>query len=352
MPHAGPAQKLLVALFVAVLFAPGAAMLLQVAPSGDTSEKRNLAAFPDLGSTPVREWPQRLDDYLRDHFGFRETLIGWSNRFRVEVLRTSPVRNAIIGPEGWLFYAAYGDGADVRDHLGRLPLTPAEIEARKRTILERHAFFAARGITYLFVVVPDKQTIYPERAALRRGSRQPVTRLDQFAAHLRRDPAIPFLDLRETLWSARSQRDLYYRTDSHWNLYGGFLGFQAILRRLAEMRPGIPVIPDDYARFVDRPAPGGDVAALLSMTDVLGDVAQDVVWSDETTKSPLRVVLIGDSFAESLHPFLELRFASINPFEEAIGQAAGGSHFDVEAILAQHPDIVIEQHVERYLTTW
>ena len=341
------AQRLLVALFVAILFAPGIAMLLQVAPSSYTSEKRKLAEFPQLASTPITELPRRLDDYVRDHFGFRDALIRWSNRFRVKVLRTSPVRNAIIGHEGWLFYAAYGDGSDIRDHLGRLPLTLADIEERKRTILEHRDFFASRGITYLFVVVPNKQSIYPGWAALRHGTERPVTRLDQISNVFREDPSIPFLDLREALLPARSKGDLYLRTDSHWNMVGTFLGFQAILRRLAEMRPGIPVIPDDYARFTDRPAKGGDVATLLSMADEVGDVTQDVEWNDTIPRTPLRVVLAGDSFAESLHPFFEQQFEYVNPMQDAISRT-----FDVEAILTHRPDIVIEEHVERYLTTW
>ena len=48
---------------------------------------------------------------------------------------------------------------------------------------------------------------------------------------------------------------------------------------------GIPVIPDDYVRFIDRPSPGGDVAALLSMADELGDVAQGVEWSDDDLRT-------------------------------------------------------------------
>ena len=341
------AQLLLASFFVAGLFLPGLSMMVPMLPSNDTSEKRILAEFPEWSSTPVTEFPRKVDDYIRDRFGFRDVLIRWNNRFKVQVLHTSPVRNAIIGRDGWLFYAAYGDGTDIRDHLGRLPLTLADLEARRQTIIERRELFASRGITYLFVVVPDKQTIYPGKVALRRGSQRPTTRLDQVATYLRHDPTIPFLDLRETLWSARSQHDLYYRTDSHWNMYGGFLGFQAILRRLAEMRPGIPVIPDDYVRFIDRPSPGGDVAALLSMADELGDVAQGVEWSDETSQSPLRVVLVGDSFAESLHPFFEVIFGNVNAVEDAIV-----THFDLDAVLAQHPDIVIEEHVERYLTAW
>lgn len=335
---------LFVASFLVGISLPGLAMLVPREARVDTGEKRALAGFPRLSETSLTEFPREVDAYIRDHFGFRDLLIRWNNRFKVQVLRTSPVRKAIVGRDGWLFYAAYGDGADIRDHLGRLPLTPAEIEARRNSIEERAAFFAEHGITYLFVVVPNKQTIHPERTGLQRA-RRPVTRLDQVAWNWGAPP-IPFLDLRETLLSGPPGRELYYKTDSHWNLHGGFLGFQAILRRLAAMRADIPIVGDDYVRLPDRPAPGGDVAALLAMTDVLQDVGQDIEWQDEAV-SPLRIVLVGDSFAESLHPFFESRFAYINSVPDAVG-----GRFDADAVLAQRPDIVIEAHVERYLVSW
>jgi alginate O-acetyltransferase complex protein AlgJ len=338
-------QASFVALFVIALFLPGLAMLMGSGTDPDTGEKRVLAAFPDFATTPLPEFPRKVDEWIRDHFGFRESLIRWNNRFKVRVLHSSPVRNAIVGRDDWLFYAGYDDGADIRDHLGRLPLAPAEIEARRKTIVERAAFFAQRGITYLFVVVPNKQTIYPERTGLRRGPR-PITRLDQVTWVWRDDPALPFLDLRETLLAARSQSNLYYKTDSHWNYYGGLLGFRAILRRLATMRPDVTPVGDPWVRLADRPMKGGDVAALLAMSDEFEDQDQDIEWLDES-QSSLRVVLIGDSFTESLYPFFATRFAYVDPIEEAVA-----GHFDAAAVLTQHPDLVIEAHVERYLMSW
>ena len=337
---------LLVSVFLAGLFAPGLEMVLRVLPRDDTTEKRALAPLPSLSSTPAIELPGKLGDYVRDHFGFRDVLIRLANRFRVTALHTSPVRNAIIGRDGWLFYGGYEDGADIRDFLGHLPLSPAELEARKRAIVERRAALAAHGITYLFVVAPNKQTIYPDKVPLWRGS-HPTTRLDQVAWNLGRDPRIPVLDLRATLAAARSQREVYYRTDSHWNWHGSFLAFQAILGRLAAMRPGVPAVRDGDVRFVDHPVRGGDVASLLSMSDDLTDVDQDWEWLGAAPRSPLRVVLLGDSFADYLQPYFEARFSYVNSYEEAHTPA-----WNLDAILAQQPDIVIENHAERYLTSW
>ena len=340
------ARLLLVFAFLTGIFVPALDMVLGMLPTGST-EKRSLAPFPSFGATPARELPARLDAWVRDHFGLRDALIRAANRFRVKALHSSPVKNVILGRDGWLFYAAYGDGADIRDFLGHLPLAPAELAARKQTIEQRAATLAAHGVTYLFVVAPNKQTIYPDKTDLLRGPLRPVTRLDQLAAYLAREPRIPFLDLRATLAAARAERDVYFRTDSHWNFYGGFLAFRAILDRLAALRPDVPHVAASDVEFVDRPASGGDVAALLSMTDDWPDVTQEWEWRGRTVASPLRVVLLGDSFAEYVYPYFELCFAYVNPIEQV---QTGG--FELDRILAQRPDIVIEHHAERYLTAW
>lgn len=149
------------------------------------------------------------------------------------------------------------------------------------------------------------------------------------------------------LEAERAKHDVYFRTDSHWNWIGSWAAFRAILDRLREERPEVPEIPPDALRFPEIPIPGGDVAALLGLTEDLPDVTQDWDWTRDLPRSPLRVVLIGDSFAEYIVWYFQSVFAYVNPIDEVMARG-----FDRDAVLAQNPDLVIELHAERYLVQW
>ena len=78
----------------------------------------------------------------------------------------------------------------------------------------------------------------------------------------------------------------------------------------------------------------------------LPDVDQKWEWRT-ARRSPLRVVLIGDSFVHRLSPFFHERFEHVKVFP-----VAAASQVDLAAVLAERPDLVIEEHVERYLMAW
>jgi hypothetical protein len=337
---------LLSGFFLLGVFVPALDLAFGFLPRRESTEKRGLAEPPRPDATPLLEIPRAMDAWISDHFGFRNQLVRAWNRFQVTLLRSSPDPDAIVGSDGWLFYASYGDGADIRDFLGRIPLSQDELAARVASIEERRAALAARGITYLFTVAPNKETIYPERVPLVRTP-QHVTRLDQLVRVLRGQPQLAFLDLRPVLAAERARRDVYFVTDSHWNWVGSWAAFRAILAQLAEMRSGVPPMPEHAVRFAAQPASGGDVAALLGLGEDLPDVTQEWEWVGDPPYSPLRVVVLGDSFAEYIQPYFEGVFEYVNPMKEVV---RGG--FELDAILAQDPDVVIEQHAERYLVEW
>lgn len=338
-----PSRALLVLVFVAGIALPGLDLFLRILPRAEAGEKRTRAAFPDVRNTAIGELPRKLDEWVRDNFGLRDLLIRGANRFRVQVLHESPVKDVLIGEDGWLFYAAHGDGADIEDFLGRLPVNVGVIRARLGALSARRDRLAAHGVTYLLVVPPNKQTVYPEKVPLRRGGTT-TTQLDRFAAAV--PPSFPFLDLRAAFARGRERRELYYRTDTHWNKYGAFLGFQEVMLSLAALRPGVPTFSDDDITFVESPRAGGDLATMLAMDDVWRDIEQTWTWRP-MPRSPLRVVLVGDSFVHYISPFFDQRFAHVKVFSVV---AAGD--FDLAAVLAEKPDLVIEEHVERYLMMW
>jgi len=120
-------------------------------------------------------------------------------------------------------------------------MSEPELAQWKTYLEERQNRRSARNIKSIFVIAPDKQSIYPEMLPvylLPKGS----TRVDQLIAYLREthSPA-NVLDLRPVLLEAKHDGLVYFPQDTHWNGRGYFAAYRAISRRLQEWFPDLPV---------------------------------------------------------------------------------------------------------------
>lgn len=126
------------------------------------NEKRLPAAFPtfESGWGGIKKYLAGLEAYFNDHFGCRKCLVQWNNKWKWDVFRDASVRqNTIVGRDGWLYLA---DCQMVDHYRGVLRFKPEELQNWQKLLEERRDWLARRGIKYLFVVAPDKQSIYPE----------------------------------------------------------------------------------------------------------------------------------------------------------------------------------------------
>ncbi len=277
------ADRLLVGLFCAALALPTSLRLAGWgAPFSAEVEKRPPAAWPELEyrrrgplrlprTASLEAFPQRFEAWLNDRLGLRRELLqlyAWARLQGVVPAAAAAIGDGgaarcpvLIGLDGWLFYTGEGSLEGFRR---TRPFNTAQLEAWRRILRERRDWLARRGIAYLVVVAPDKQTIYPEQMPASQTRIGPRSRLDQLlgAVDARRDAEL--LDLRPALEAAKRERPVYYRTDSHWNAYGAHVGERAIVERLQRHLPTLrPTTPADY-EVTDGPTPGGgDLAVML-----------------------------------------------------------------------------------------
>src|SRR5579862_5989784 len=110
----------------------------------------------------------------------------------------------------------------------------------KSYLEHRQQWLSAKGIKFLFVVAPDKESVYPEFLPPTIKSTSAQLAVDQLARYLREThSSVDLLSLREPLLDARTreQERLYYKQDSHWNSLGAYYGYEAIIRRLSQWFP-------------------------------------------------------------------------------------------------------------------
>ena len=183
-------------------------------------ENRILAKKPVFSISNLPQVRTQFEVYLNDHFGFRNTLIRRYNKLMQQYLGRKP-QKVLLGGEKWLFL-----NEDISDYLGYGDTTKEDLE-RWRLVLEgRHAWLAEKGICYIFVVAPNKEIIYSEYLPKEIGMSKGETRLEKLIKYMKENSDVQILDLRPALLEAKKQQQVYFSTDTHWNGYGAFLGYQ------------------------------------------------------------------------------------------------------------------------------
>ncbi len=248
------ANIILITGFLLALFTPLAGYFTGVESKLSNTENRELAKLPELSIAGLSEFPAKFESNFNDNFGLRSILVRWNSMMRIGLFQQSPVSWVVIGKNGWLFLNNLNNIEDCR---GFLHYTNEELRTITHNFEEQQEWLNKQGISYLVVIVPDKETIYPEYLpdSIRRTNGK--TRLDQLIDYLQKNSDFRVLDLRQPLLEAKNGKySTFYRTDGHWNDYGAFIGYREIMLALKQHFPDIsPLGEDDYA-IVVRPCSG------------------------------------------------------------------------------------------------
>ena len=242
---------------------PIAGLFLSLDASFVLEENRTLSSFPELSwhGAQLAALPAKLDLYFNDNFGFRKRLIYWLNLTKVRALAVSPSPKVVLGRSGWLFY---GD-SDIPYFRAVNPLSTAQLKNWQERLEERQAWLAQRGIPYLIVFAPLKSTVYPEFMPQSYNRIATVSRLDQLLAHLKAHSDLTVVDLRQAILDEKLGHQVYYRTDTHWNNRGAYVGYQQIIKSLNRSFPELEAIPPSAFEEADYSEPGRDLALILGM---------------------------------------------------------------------------------------
>lgn len=291
------------------------------------------------------EFLSDASDWLADRFALRRQYITANAAVEATAFRESASKDVILGKDGWLFYRSTLD-----DYQGQNLMSPREIwsAARCLTLLQEYA--QSRGISFLFTVAPNKNTLYPQympSSAVQ--SSQPGN-----LAHLQTalsDAGVPYLDLCAVL--KNEDAVLYHKLDSHWNNLGAALAHDAIMERLgAEYTPMYQ--PSQYTAAGTH---DGDLYQMLYPAGTQKDVQYSPDFAlDFTYQRPIRspedqtiltacegkqgkLLMFRDSFGNTLHTFMA----------ESFGEACFSRAMPYTAALldSEQPDTLIIEIVER-----
>ncbi len=257
-------EILTICVFLGLLWMPTIDSFLKLDRAPMPVEHRRLHPWPALkGIAASREYIAGIEGYFDDHFGFRNRLIAWNNRWKHELFNEVFNDNVAIGRDGWLFFL----GQRMLDNWRGEHWTPEQLMAWKRLLEMRRDWLEAQGCKYIFVVPPDKHTVYPEHLPEWIGKRGLPTKLQQLVSYMKAHSTVKVLDLTQPLIKAKRLRVDYLKTDTHWNQFGAFVGYQALIRALAPQFHGLRAVPATAYKWKPIQVPPCDLPTLLGQQD-------------------------------------------------------------------------------------
>jgi len=361
--------------FVLAISLPFATQVLKLEPQRKAAEKQSqpLPEFAPEWKTLRLMGHTLADGWLDKNFAFRGELIRWYNYTSAKIFGSLSTNSPVlVGKEGWLFLAKDRNRDVMEEHRAVKPYTEGQLAKLAALYEERRDWLAKRGISYRVAVAPNKDTVYPEFLpdAFQQVGRQ--SRLDQIFEYLRAHSTVEFLDLRQPLLEAKKGQQVFFSTDSHWNVLGAFPCYQAIIASLSKAFPAVrPMRFSDFT-LESYSFLGGDLSYLLGMEDL---ITEDKLYL--MPKRPLRgrgistgyfapgyiqpaqgstvddpalpkAVFFHDSYFWEILPFIGEHFSRAVYVWVKPGSAEAPQIFDKELIEAEKPQIVIEEIAERF----
>lgn len=325
-------------------------------------ENRNLAQRPNLFSNNSFNAKvfSEYDNYLQDRFGGRKSFISLNSKLNKFLHSNASNFNdlAIKGKLNWYFYIA---DENLADFFKKNLLTKPEKLEFSKTIKATADWCQAQNIQCIFLVCPNKHSVYPEFYPFRRPSG--ATRADQLSQIFEK-LGVNYIFPRDYLISKKSSFDfpLYYETDTHWNKEGAYLASLLLKGKIQSLFPNVNFPDIEYETKLDYITEGSDIPALLNLkgdnttvpvlypknhndTDFykyLKNDGRNGVHTEGTNSSLPRALIFRDSFFTALEPFISPLFS----------EAEYNWHYfredDKDYVREFKPDIIIFETVERY----
>lgn len=259
-----------VAIFLLLLIAPTIVFGLFGEWIDQTNyEQRAAAEKPAFSVDRIGEYPAAYEAFFNDHVPFRTQLIELNSIVDYFVFQKSPSDMVVLGEQGWLFYNPGGVHSNpMADYCGQSTLSDQQAKQAAQMLISARDYLASHGKEFVVMIAPNKECMYGGQYL---PSRYPQaaeqTRCDQLIGYLKENTDLRIVYPKETLRIAIQEHpeyDFYYKTDTHWNYLGAYLGVTELLHELGTELPGLSEIAIEPIAFGT-----GDLIGMMGLTKYL-----------------------------------------------------------------------------------
>ena len=229
------------------------------------------------------------------------------------------VSSVVAGRGGRLFLGRQ-DGFDLGSFTDGSAMPPILLAQWRNTLLRRGKELSARGIPYIFMIVPDAPSVYFEDLP---DPYAPPYRMPGavFLEAMGDIPGVTFVHPVDAMRAARGGIDVYARNDSHWTPFGSGVAYRELMTHILPLRDA-RLVPPSEVRFSHRWS-YGDLGPLSDpelrvefpfatfstpeperLIQRSGAQRQTITATHAPDAPPGRVLVFRDSFMTHLAPYL------------------------------------------------
>ena len=250
----------------------------------------------------------------------------------------------LLGKENWLFYKTQNDGYPIYDYMGINHFSEEEMAAMaSNLILARDYFEKEKGIRFVAATIPNKEIVYAEYMPDTIARVNSVSRGEQFATYMQNNTDVAYVYPKAAFLEQKEHYPLFYKTDTHWNHIGAFVGVQEIFNTLygSKMAPEGVVFTQGQKDFA------GDLSVIAGVAD---EYAIDTVYEfdpesvDSSQKRMETAIVVGDSFGGFLSVIARGYYEEVYWIDT--------DEFRVSMVDEYGADVVIWETVERLQETY
>ena len=254
------------------------------------------------------------------------------------------------GEDGWLFYKSTSDGDSISDYEGTNIYTQEEYQSISEQIQRVNEYLSRKQISFMIVLCPNKENVYYDKMP-KSYYHSLKSRTDDLAEFLT-DQKLPVLNLKEKLISSKEIGQLYYKTDTHWNEIGAYIGVQNLLEEwdMSSVSIHNRMIIENRNKYV------GDLSLMVDLGDYIFDESTYSIQSNQITSLNTKqtysqytnekancnktLLLVGDSFRNAMIPAVTEQFSTVYVVHR--------NDYQPDLLEQFQPDYVIIEYVERY----
>lgn len=325
-------------------------------------ENRQMTAQPRLTLDTYKQFPKDYTSFFNDNIPFRNNLVTLNNSIDYFVFNRSTNTRVAIGEDNWLFYCDTKDGDPIACYQGENLLSGQELRNITVNCLKQRDYLASLGKEFVIFIAPNKERMYSEYMPKRYGAPAENYRALQIVNYLRKHTNLRIVYPYEELIYAKNciSDNIYYKTDTHWNPIGAYVGSQVLLQ---ELGIDLPSLDSGQITISSDGNTAGDLANFLGLVkqlefadqnyyvegynnhsyEYLGGEFNGAIVCSAMDADPRKLYLIRDSFASAMIPFLGSQFND-SYFRHR-------DSYTYDDFLSQDPNIVVYETVERYIYT-
>lgn len=243
-------RAFLLCLLAVLLAVPAGTALYSRKDTTAYYENRSLAELPNLTAEAL--WTGTLgadlESWYSDHVPGRTTLLKADTAAQLKLLHRPAVNEVVIAGDVLLPLLPYEERAAEE--------YPALAAAAAEPFGKLSAHIRACGGTFCYVGIPEQRVYFRDRYPdyLSRHNTE-ATAGDAAYAEAMAEAGVDFLDMGAVYDAQGHPGEYYSAVDHHYNYYGAYAAYRAVLDHLAEAGWDLPVLTEEDLEFRELPNP-------------------------------------------------------------------------------------------------